>query len=204
MAGLIENTDNDSFIDNSTGLEWMDFGINNGQSYGYVSSQMEIGGVYDGWQLASSDQVYEMWSNAFLGLGSRLEDENYFGLGQLRVIDGRRKRASTLSPILTVMGFNTVTSGSFIPTQSSKGLFEGQSGLSFIEAHERFGMYSDYTHDDFVQIVDNNNYDNYKQNGHAEFSTMLVKVNQVPEPSTFIIFALGMMGLATCRFKKQA
>ena len=51
------------FKDTSTGLVWMDFGINNGQSYNYVSSQLASGGEYSGWRLPSADEVYLMWQN---------------------------------------------------------------------------------------------------------------------------------------------
>jgi len=59
-AGLIIDTDNDSFIDSSTTLEWIDFGVNNGQSFSYISSQLSIGGDYEGWRLPTIDEVYVM------------------------------------------------------------------------------------------------------------------------------------------------
>lgn len=37
----------------------------------------------------------------------------------------------------------------------------------------------------------------------SDISTFLVRATQVPEPSTLAIFALGIMGLAARRFKKQ-
>lgn len=38
----------DSFIDTNTGLVWMDYGINNGQSYNHVTTQLANGGDYFG------------------------------------------------------------------------------------------------------------------------------------------------------------
>jgi len=203
IAGLIENTDNDSFIDLSTGIEWMDFGINNGESYDYVSSQTIVGGEYEGWQLATSNQVYQMWANAFLGLNSNFENPDFFGVGQLKVVDGMRKDGSVFSPIFEAMGFNTVIDLYSADTRYSKGMFEGINGLSFVEAKERIGMYNNWLDDDIVQIIDSSNNDYYKQNGHVEFSTMLVKTNEVPEPSTLAIFALAMMGLLSHQTKRE-
>lgn len=39
--------------------------------------------------------------------------------------------------------------------------------------------------------------------GYNDIGSMLVRVTQVPEPSTLAIFALGLIGLASRRFKKQ-
>tara|TARA_R110001592_G_scaffold349774_1_gene645349 strand:- start:283 stop:948 length:666 start_codon:yes stop_codon:yes gene_type:complete len=42
-------------------------------------------------------------------------------------------------------------------------------------------------------------------NGHSEFGVFMVEnTTQAPEPSTLAIFALGMIGLASRRFKKQS
>ncbi len=40
--------------------------------------------------------------------------------------------------------------------------------------------------------------------GHSGVSSVLVRATSVPEPSTLAIFALGMIGLASRRFKKQS
>jgi hypothetical protein len=202
-AGIIENTDNDSFIDNATGLEWMDFGINNGQSFDYVSSQLASGGIYKGWQLATESQVYEMWANAFLGLDSSFENQNFFGVGQLKVVDGKKADGSIFSPIFAAMGFNTIIDPYLADTKASKGLFEGQNGLSFVESRERVGMYNNWLDDDISQIIENNNNEMFRESGDIQYSTMLVKVLQVTEPSTFIIFTLGLIGIGFRQFNRR-
>ena len=63
VNAAIIDTDEDSFIDTQTGLEWMDFGINNHQSFNEVSSQLGAGGEYEDWRLPSIDEVYTMWHN---------------------------------------------------------------------------------------------------------------------------------------------
>ena len=64
-AGLINTTEN-SFIDENSSLEWMDFGVNNTDTYDFVSSQLGNGQAYEGWRLATIDEVYNMYSNTFL------------------------------------------------------------------------------------------------------------------------------------------
>ena len=41
-----------------------------------------------------------------------------------------------------------------------------------------------------------------ESNSYSRLGSWLVRANAVPEPSTFAIFALGMIGLASRRFKK--
>ena len=86
-TGSIIDTLNDSFIDTSAGLEWMDFGINNNQSYNYVISQLGSGGVYEGWRLPTREEVLTLWANAYLGLGPDYENADHYGLGELRVVE---------------------------------------------------------------------------------------------------------------------
>ena len=43
-----------------------------------------------------------------------------------------------------------------------------------------------------------------ESNSYSRLGSWLVRANAVPEPSTFAIFALGMIGLASRRFKKQS
>jgi len=46
-AGIITDTSNDSFIDETTGFEWMDFGVNNTYTYNEVSSLLNIGDEFE-------------------------------------------------------------------------------------------------------------------------------------------------------------
>ncbi len=65
-ASLIIDTSNNSFIDTKSGLEWMDFGINNHQTYNQIRSELNT--TYLGWNLAYESQVVELFDNAFDGL----------------------------------------------------------------------------------------------------------------------------------------
>ena len=58
---------------------------------------------------------------------------------------------------------------------------------------------------DQEQMLNLNNTSNVGTAGLYRFEVRNgVVVNDVPEPSTLAIFALGLMGLASCRFKKQS
>ena len=105
-AGLINTTEN-SFIDEATSLEWMDFGINNTDTYDYVAGQFGAGEAYEGWRLATKDEVYDMYANTFLVLDADVVSP-LDGIGRSSVGDGRNESVSVLDSIFAIMGYNTL------------------------------------------------------------------------------------------------
>ncbi|NQY37836.1 MAG: PEP-CTERM sorting domain-containing protein [Alteromonadaceae bacterium] len=204
-AGVIIDTVNDSFIDTSTNLEWMDFGINNGQSYNYVASQLGVGGVYDGWSLGTKDQVNTLWTNMFLGLNASSTSPNQFGEGQFLVIDGRNKIGSVLQDYINTIGINLLDNlGTVDEVTQSFGLYEGTTGLSKVQVYTWTGSHSDLAYTDRAYILDNADYTTEYENINDEtWSTMLVKTSSihVTEPTTLVVFVLGLMGLGIRRLK---
>jgi len=205
-AGLITDTANDSFIDETTGLEWMDFGINNLQTYDYVNSQLDIGGEYEGWRLATEDDVFIMMANAFLGLGATGEAPNNYGTGQLRVTDGKNKIGSVMSPIFEAMGHNYVLySGHKYEQLAAYGLFESTKGLGLIEHYEFTGSGRDTAYDDQAQFRTTVNFSWHTDNESPLYSTMLIRtdsVTNVPEPSSLAILSAGLFGLFRLRKRR--
>ena len=205
-AGLITDTTNGSFIDETTGLEWMDFGINNKDTYEYVSSQLDSGDEYEGWRLATKDDVYSMMANAFLGLGARYENANNHLPGSVYVNDGEGIGGSVLYHFTDIMGYNReLNSGLSNEFQYSFGLFSGTDGLSRIEMHRMTGSYYDLAVNDDAFIMDYTNYDSKATSTSSSYSTLLIKnssVTSVPEPSTLAIFALGIFGIASRKLLK--
>jgi hypothetical protein len=197
-AGIITDTDRDSFIDESTGIEWIDFGINNNQSFNYVASQLGAGGEYEGWALATTDQVYEMWQNAFEGLDYRNVGINRRE-GDLGVLDGADVFGSKFTTIFDVMGHNTTRDlGTEDEHRVSFGFFQGTDGISFVHysALADKGL-APSSLNDAVHLVDYQNYDNARASGSVSSSTLLVRsVINVPGPSTLGIFSLALAGLA--------
>jgi len=190
-AGLITDTANGSFIDESTGLEWMDFGVNNIYSYNEVSALLTS--TYSGWNLANESQVLNLWHNAFAGIAS--SSETYTSGTTFVVYEGSGiSGLSNFEAVMNTMGYNTggYSNGRFL--NNSGGLSSTHYNLSRIQNSIYTNVMRDvgFTQRDF--LVQSN-----------DFSTMLVRETgqEVPEPSTLAIFALGMMGLAARRFKKK-
>jgi len=206
-AGVITDTSAGTFIDETTNLEWMDFGINNAMSYNQVASELGTGGLYEGWNLATASQVYSMWGNAFLGLGADVIAD-YNGIGQFKASDWSSTGRNVLEDVFNAMGYNYESNGfaaDHLGYQYSFGFFQGDDGLSGVELESERTTSSIRIE---AIIHDNYNYDSmalYSQYNLGA-STLLVKQASVgvPAPPMGIIFALGLMGLVLRRFNKQA
>lgn len=203
-AGTITDTNNDSFIDDSTGLEWMDFGINTGQTYNYVASQLGQGEEYEGWSLATSDQVYTMWANAFLGLGSDTERVNTPNRW-MSASDGENVKGSVFDNVFDAMGKDfSHASGTEQELQAAHAWFEGSDGLSYFYLRRMVGETVDFSTHDFAYLNDSENWSDYADVAVSKYSTLLVRnaVN-ISEPATTIIFSLSLIGLFLSRKKKN-
>lgn len=210
-AGIID-TDSNSFIDTGTGLEWMDFGINNIHSFGYVESQLSESGDYEGWRLPSSEEVYSMWTTLadLENVEARYENPDRFGTGQLYASDKNSNIAggddSVWESAYSAIGYNDYRSrnahGYAYELFYSFGQFKGTDGLSYVYAYDYTDLDDgNFSTSDLLAIVDNRNYDSVKFIQRDEYSTLLVKeatsqvATNVPEPSSMVLFGLGVAGL---------
>ena len=207
-AGLITDTDRDSFIDSTTSLEWMDFGVNSADTYDFVASQLGTGQAYDGWRLATKDEVYNMYSNTFLTLSAEYINP-LDSVGRSTVIDGQNKSVSVFDDIFEIMGYNTLRrEGTPCEIKWASGLFEGNDGLSLFKTYDLVGSFEKRFSGDKVSFYDHANFDYLSNSTSAEYSTMLIKstgsgdITSVPEPSTIAIFTLAIFGLVSRKFSK--
>jgi len=200
-AGLIIDTDNDSFIDATTGLEWMDFGINNGRSFNDVVSNLSDSGDYAGWRLPTYDEVFDMWHHAFF-------DE--IPSGRVHVISEDDIQASAYFPLndtFEAIGYNTKERFYSLKDDFTRGfgLFQSK-GDSDLLSYVYFRNDPDYDADTILLIGSSVSYHNSINLLH---STLLVRgdssssATSVSEPATFAIFALCVLAMATRRFKKS-
>jgi len=207
-AGIITSTGNTSFIDDTTSLEWMKFGVNSADTYDFVANQLGAGQAYDGWRLATKDEVYDMYSNTFLLLNA--DHVNPLdSIGRSTVIDGQNKSTSVFDNIFEIIGYNTLRrQGTPFEIKWSSGLFEGDDGLSLFKTYDLVGGFEKRFSGDKVSFYDHANFDYLSSSTSAEYSTMLIKKTgsenmiSVPEPSTFGILLLGIVGLLSRKFSK--
>ncbi len=199
-ASIID-TNQDSFIDTETGLEWMDFGINSQYSYDYVTSQLD-GGIYDGWEVANLEQARSLFY-AFSGV----EAYSSGNTNERRYGEEEKIKFLDLVAIVGITDANTYTHTSLdenYSIMSNIGFHLGTNGLSVMEMtlkdYADIGI-NDEIRYDFLDnaAIDNEGWKSVTLPGH---STYLVRTTSVPEPSTLAIFSLAMIGLVFRKFKK--
>jgi hypothetical protein len=192
-AGLITNTTSDSFIDETTGLEWMDFGVNDTQTYQQVVGALPT--TYVGWEVASLDQVLELWKNAFGGLDTTTLDIE--GPYYARYVSTEFTGNSMLN-VFTKMGYSRDD------MTGSLGMFEDSTGGMSYVAFNRIEDNDAASTWQFASVVGlNEDYNHIRTDTREIWSTMLVKKANVPEPSTLTILALGLMSLASLRKRES-
>ena len=193
QAGII-NTANDSFIDQDTGLEWIDFGITNNQSFDSVVAN--LGSTYSTWRLPTYNEVLVMWSGIFDQPGWGWHPDGFDNGYLTNSINGD----SPWLPLIDIIGYNIANADltkfnitGLIDTGNpqlgnvSVVAFEG--GIGFFGAN--------------AQIHFAGNPGQHERNTALPFqSTMLVKNASVPEPATLALMGFGIVGLGFVRRRR--
>ena len=186
----------------------MDFGVNNGQSFSFISSQLSTDGDYEGWRLPTVDEVYVMWANVanLDGVEADIETPDRYGDGQFLARDKNNdaKTESVFDGVFELIGYNKASPYGSGEAFKAYGFFEGADGLSYVE-YRNYTLHLGVSDD--ILLRDNGNFDSIRNLGYDSYSTLLVKNSlqdslEVPEPSTLVIFAMGLLGLASRKFSK--
>ena len=193
-TSFLANIANATLIDNGhyttvNGIDWLDMSFTDNKSYNEVLTLIAAGQALDGWSVASFDDVRSMYG-AF-GFATTPDDttDGYYAtntgyddvLNMLGATYGSTSYAFTVGYVSDVgNNYNGVSTWQRVVqtgyfSNVGNGFWRGDSwGWSQGDPDERVGTYLTRT------------------------------VVHVPEPSTLAIFALGMIGLASRRFKKQS
>jgi hypothetical protein len=210
-AGLITDTANDSFFDEATGLEWMDFGVNNTMTYLEVVAELEKGGLYEGWVVANETRVKQLWENLYFSSADLYIPEKFYSIS---------RDSDLWASYIPIIGFNCLCDDPANLFRFNNALFLGDdnniklatySDSFFINQVSSFAWLGDFYEElppgcndvscgPYPNGYKSQNIYRASYNG-LDMSTLLVRRETVPEPSTLTIFALGLMSLVARRFK---
>jgi hypothetical protein len=205
-AGLIEadviNGDNSAFtldVDNYN-LKWLDFGSISGSRYSTIDNYIGAGKQYEGWRIANQYEATELWEHLFF---SKVEAEYFNSNGDLIYSGGAAAITDLLRSYKNTFGLSMIGSAGPYTRISYQGWYKGNDNTinyvgAGIQQNMDTGHYLNITSGDFTDYNPNQT--------HTHYNVLLVRGAErraVPEPSTLAIFALGMIGLASRRFKKH-
>ncbi len=177
QAGLITASD-DSFIDTDTNLEWIKFGVNDGQSYNQTISTLT-----NGWRVATQDEIFDLFKNSFYQLTDRRTRNSNFLFAE--------SLDDSFDELFEIVGFNAKYRVK--PSNVKYALSEGL----VLKDNNEFVLVSlrnyEHTHADSVNISTEPNWGDFGDKPLFNSGAMLVK--EVPEPSTLILLSLALGGL---------
>jgi hypothetical protein len=184
-AGLINSDylsagDNLAAYDASQSLNWLDLSVSEGWTINNWASNVQQN---EGWRLATNTEVENMLVSMFTTVNALNISSQSF--------------VTASATALEINNFSSVFGQSSDNTRSY-GLYVDEDSVWRMAGTDDFGVNRTIWGAEF-----GNNYNNLAVSGSNWFAMYIVKkATNVPEPSTLAIFALGMMGLASRRFKK--
>ncbi|WP_259364972.1 MULTISPECIES: PEP-CTERM sorting domain-containing protein [unclassified Colwellia] len=198
------------------GNEWLELDITSGKSKLYVETNILTQSQYKDYEYATATQVNELYLSMTVGVFNALDNQG--GWMQLNGLTAQQKQvydwfAGGYSQNRS-FGFTGVTTSKYnrgyinVRSPNTTGAFwVGHIDLMYNTVN---GVNTDRGHND-RPIGDNISLANTagitrntKTEDQVWMQHALVKKTDVPEPTTLAIFALGMIGLASRRFKKQS
>ncbi|MDO6488693.1 PEP-CTERM sorting domain-containing protein [Colwellia sp. 6_MG-2023] len=189
-AGLIQAdytavNDNLAVYDDKSGITWLDLSLTANMSYNHA------GTAFTGWRHATNSEIASLFQNNFTA-------PTYNPSGYQTSILATTELGLEAKIFQQLFGLSFTSTS----TTTSFGLYSNEDGVLNIA-----GVVND-TYDGNLEIYGPdyaNDFNAYRGNGSQISGTYLVRsdVEVVPEPATLAIFALGMIGLASRRFKKQ-
>jgi hypothetical protein len=190
-----------NIVTHTDGTEWLQWDVTKGKSID------EALGIYesDGWVLAGNTQMGSLFAD-FGWIGGIDENSTYYYDSPYTSIDGD----SAMDQFLELFGNTRTVSGGVYGVGADEvreviALFgddaDGDSKFNAAAVQSDFTTFSTIT-DKYIALRTSDILTS--SNINSIYGVALVRVTEVPEPSTLAIFALGMIGLASRRFKKQS
>lgn len=166
-------SDNLAIRDSQTGLVWLDFGVNNGESINSVVHGLS--GIYSDWRLPTEAEVTDFWGRLAL-----IDLEGIFDVW------GANKTPADRLPYLAWGYF--IDNDGYLGAAYIKEMPQPLRSLSFSGYYENSVITLGVEKKIIDVKYDGSNYYLFDLDGAAEISTLLVKKMEVKEPSLLLLF----------------
>ncbi|MBU2877712.1 hypothetical protein [Aliiglaciecola lipolytica] len=201
----------DSFVDTDTDLEWMRFGVNNFYTFDETIALLASGRKYSDWRLATREEAYKLWLNAFFGKGAEFEvviDEQFHFLSASDDSSNEANSDSIWEGVFDVMGYNhKYAANTYIEENQAQALFlnqDGTVGYVYFNDNKNSPTFG-YQADDFVLMSSlYEDASDLRENDHPVYSTLLVRnIYIVSEPPILIFFGLFSFYIVNISLKRK-
>lgn len=180
-----QQSDNLAIRDIQTGLVWLDFGVNNGESINSVVNGLN--GIYSDWRLPTETEVTDFWGRLAL-----------VDLAGIFNVWGANKTPAEFSPYLAWGYF--IDDYGYLGAAYIKEMPQPLRSLSFNGYYENSVIVLGVEKKIIDVKYDGSNYYLFDLDGAAEISTLLIKKSTVDEPS---ILGLTILCLFSVLFHLQ-
>jgi hypothetical protein len=181
----------DTYVtDTLNNVEWLRWDQVDHLNYSQLIIELGAGGTYEGWTIANNDYANKFTNALFSSSGSTC-DSVTAGTICATPFD----YAKFVQLIGNTFDGQAGTNYAWFDSANGRGQEVGL--LSALDDQNKFGKANEWT-----SLANTDAYSDTGINSHVPMGALLYKANAVPEPSTFAIFALGMIGLTSRRFKK--
>ena len=196
LGDISRDTENNVFIDNKTGNEWLSWDYNEQFNWEELQLATGVGGIYEDYQIATTADIHELFSNTNTTNFDNCSINSYDGIA------GNSNDECNISSLLSGDYSNTFNA-IFFNNQFNWG-------------NQTSAVFYDNQYENNVEItgvlwqvqstqsisLNNNFYSNFYSD-RQEIRTQQVNgsaarfalVKKVPEPQTIFIFVLGIAGL---------
>ena len=179
-------------LDTDTGLQWLDLPLSTAYTYGETLDELQSGGIFDGYRLATQDEVLTLWENSGIdtGLLGSFVPENYNSIVDLMSFVGITSHSGNLGAGISFdYTYGNFDNGIVYGEPVEEGTWITLAGISAVPFQE-----SDY------DLTGRASFGTVPfGNDNASHGSWLVVSTSVPEPSIIILFATGLIGLGFTR-----
>jgi hypothetical protein len=198
----------DTYIDSRTGLEWMDFNETDNYTSNQILGLMGPGQTFEGWFIPDEVIAFALWENirdSYTFLRTGIEDDAF---GDRYGVVGASDE--DMAALASIVGSNSYLSG-FAQFKQSNGWWGYLTYAPSVGAFNVERLFGINYRNALVINLDNEPFETFADRNNP---TLLYRESisappppppsAVSGPNTLAIFALGLMGLASRRLKKQS